>query len=145
MSDQLDLRRMRASGDANDLEPTDADDLIAPEITEAHTFVVGDIVRRTGLNSYVKAQSDTLANIGRGLALVVHIDGSAKYSVLRHGNVHAVTITGHGLVGGFGTDLYLSTAAAGELTVTRSPGQNVYVGFIIDANTIQWEPGWSVF
>jgi len=136
---------MRTAGDANDLEPTDADDLIAPQIVEAHTFVIGDIVRRVGLDAYVKAQADTLANIGRGLALVVHTNGPTKYSVLRHGNVHAVTITGHGLVGGFGTDLYLSTTVAGTLTVTRSPGQNVYVGFIIDTNTIQWEPGWTVF
>jgi hypothetical protein len=129
-----------------DLTPAQADDLFAPEFNQAtHGFSVGDIIRRSSATDHALAQADTTANIGVGLAIVIHVEDVNNFSALRSSNSQAVTITGHGL-GSFGTKLYLSRTVAGQITATEpDPGWRVYLGFVIDANTIHWEPGWTRF
>ncbi len=127
----------------SDLTPTEADELFAPPFTQSsHGFVVGDVVRRSSATAHAKAQADTDANIGVGISLVVYVPDSNTYSVLRAANSHAVTLTTHGF-GAFGVKLYLSRTVAGAITATEpDPGWRIYLGFIIDANNIHWEPGW---
>lgn len=134
---------MRAAGDANDFTPDGADDLFAPEFSQAtHGFVVGSVIRRSSLANHTKAQADTEANLGVGRALVVDQPDANTFSSLRAGNHHAVTISSHGF-GAFGVTLWLSQGTAGLITATEPATRlRLYLGFVIDANTIMWEP-WS--
>lgn len=126
-----------------DLTPDEADDLFAPEFNQNnHGFSVGDILRRSSATAHAKAQADTVANIGKGLALVIHVEDANNFSVLRTNNSHVVTIASHGF-GAFGTKLFLSRTVAGAITDTEpDPGWKIYLGYVIDSNNIHWEPGW---
>ena len=140
MGTAFEHRRMQAV----DLTPDEADDLFAPEWPQvAHGFVVGDIVRRSTATDHAKARANTVANIGVGLAIVVHREDADNFSALRASNSHDVTIPGHGLGPAFGTALYLSRTVAGQITdVEPDPGWRLYLGYVVDTNTIHWEPGW---
>ena len=127
------------------LTHVELDSNFALKVTQAaHGFAVGDAVRRSSATDHAKAQADTDANIGVGLSLVVHVFDASNYSVLRASNSHEVTLTAHGL-GAFGTRLYLSLTVAGQITATEVPGFRVYLGYVLDTNTIHWEPGWTRF
>ena len=125
-----------------DLTPTEADELFKPVFTQTtHGVVVGDIVRRSSLANHTKAQADSEDNIGVGLSIVAYQPDANTLGVIRHGMHHAITITAHSL-GSFGTTLWLSQATAGLITATEpGSGLKVYLGFVLDANTIMWEPG----
>ncbi len=141
MSEEFQHRVMKGS----DLTPTEADELFAPPFTQAaHGFAVGDVVRRSSATAHAKAQADTDANIGVGLSLVVHVPDANTFSALRASNSHAVTLTAHGF-GSFGANLYLSRTVAGALTATGVAGWRIYLGYVIDANTIHWERDWVRF
>lgn len=139
MGEALLLRRMKPVGDANDLEPDEADDLLAPKFTQTtHGVIVGDVVRRSTAANHAKAQADSIANVGVGNGICVDQPDANTLSI-RYGP-HAVTIATHGL-GAFGTKLYLSQGSAGVLTATEpTSGIVFYLGFVIDTNTIMWEP-----
>jgi len=138
-------RRMKAAGSANDLEVDEADDLLAPEVpTTTHGFVVGNVLRRATATTNVKAQGDSDANTGVGLSVVVHVEDVDNYSILRRSNSHDVTVSAHGF-GAFGVKLYLSTTVAGEMTPTEIVGSRLYLGYVVDADTIHWEPDWVRF
>ncbi len=112
----------------------------------AHGLVQGNVVRESALNTYIKARANTEANIGVGLAFVFNRLDANNYSICRAGNSRHLAFTAHGLVGDFGTKLYLSQGTAGLITVTRpTSGFIVYLGYIVDANTIGWEPGAIAF
>lgn len=137
----LNLREAKGSA----LTHVELDSNFALKVTQvAHGLSLGDVVRRSSATAHAKAQADTDANIGVGLSLVVHVFDVDTYSVLRVSNSHEVTLTGHGL-GAFGTKLYLSRTVAGQITATEVVGWRVYLGYVIDANTIHWEPGWTRF
>lgn len=127
---------------AEALDNEECDDLFSPKFTQsAHGFTgpttALTVVRRSSATAHARAQADTEANVGLGLGLVVNVPNVNTFQLLRWGNHHAVTATAHGL-GAFGADIYLSATVAGEVTATASA---VRVGFVIDANTIMWEPG----
>jgi len=117
------------------------DDLFSPEYTQAsHGFSVGDVVRRSGGSTHTKAQANSAANVGRGLSIVVSSASSTLFSAMRATNSHSVTFTGHGL-GAYGTKLWLSQGTAGLITATEpTTGIKVYLGYVISANVIHWEP-----
>ncbi len=140
MSELFDIRAMRSE----DLDPADADALFARPYNQAGGFAVGTVLRRAsgGLDAAVhaKAQADTDANIGVGLCLVVYAFGG-NFSVIHANNCHVVNVPAHGL-GAFGTRVYLSENTAGALDVEANVtvGRRVYLGFIVDADHVQWEP-----
>jgi len=138
MAEAFQNRDMKGS----DLTPQEADDLFSPEFTQmAHGFVVGDVLRRSSAIAHAKAQADSEANLGVGLSLVV-AKTTNDLTVLRAGNSHTVTLTAHGL-GAFGVALWLSQGTAGLITSTEPvDGLKWYLGYVIDTNTIHWDP-WS--
>ena len=108
----------------------------------SHGLSQGNAVRETAADTYGQAQADTEANIGGGLSFVFDIADASNYSICRAGTSRHLTFTAHGLAGGFGTKLYLRQDLAGGMTVTKpADGFIVYLGYIVDANTIAWEPG----
>ena len=112
----------------------------------AHGLVQGDVIRESALNTYITARASSETKIGVGLAFVFDVLDANNYSIARAGTSRHLTFTGHGLAGGFGTKLYLSQGTSGLITVTRpSSGWIVYLGYIVDANTIGWEPGAIAF
>jgi hypothetical protein len=138
MTDYLELRRMRAAGAANDLEPADADDLFAPEYTQTtHGFVVGDVVYRSSATDHAKAIATARSTLACGI--VIDQPDANTFSAFC-GSGKQINIPSHGL-GAFGAELWLSQGSAGTMTTTEpSAGWYQYVGFVIDANNIFWEP-----
>lgn len=111
-----------------------------PERTDsAHGLAVGDVARNSANGVWTKAQADSEANIGVGLALVIDVADADNFTPCSSKLGHDVTLTAHGL-GSFGQKLYLSDATPG--LIATSPGAfSVYLGYVIDADTIRWEPG----
>jgi hypothetical protein len=127
----------------SDLTPAEADSLTGGHkfTQSSHGFSVGDVIRRSSATAYTKAQADSDANIGVGLSLVVDVTDTSNFTAIAKGKSHAVTITSHGF-GSFGTQLYLSQGTSGLITATApTGGRKLYLGFVIDTNTIFWEPG----
>ncbi len=115
---------------------------LARVVDVAHGLSQGNVVRETSAGTYVKAQADSEANVGVGLSFVINREDADNFSVCRASTSRHLAFTAHGLAGGFGTKLYLSQGTSGLLTVTRpASGWIVYCGYIVDANTIAWEPG----
>lgn len=111
-----------------------------------HGLAVGDVVRESAINTYTKAQADSESNIGVGLAFVFDVLDANNHSVCRAGTSRHLSFPAHGLAGGFGTKLYLSQGTAGLITVTRpADGFILYIGYIVDDDTIGWEPGAIAF
>ncbi len=124
-----------------DHDPNEADELFSPKYGQTtHGFSIGDILRRTNITDHTEAQADTEANLGHGRKIVIDVVDANNFTAIRAGNHHAITITSHGL-GSFGTTLWLSQATAGLITATEPiTGLRLYLGIILDANTIEWEP-----
>jgi hypothetical protein len=137
MAEALQLRVPKGAN----LTTQEGDDLFAPRITQAsHGLALGNIVRRSSATDHVKAQANSEANIGVGLGLVIFTLGDDIW-VLRASNSHTLAINSHSL-GAFGTKIWLSQSVAGAMTGTEPvTGLKVYLGYVIDANTIHWEPG----
>ena len=116
--------------------------LSLPTVTQSsHGFAAGDVVRNSAADTYTKAQADSEANIGVGLSIVLASIDSNNFAYAPSGKHGDVTISSHGF-GGFGTNLWLSQGTAGLITATQpTSGLIVYLGYVVDANTIRWEPG----
>jgi hypothetical protein len=130
---------MKAAGSANDLEVDEADDLFAPEFNETtHGFAVGDVLKRSSASAHAKAQADSAANAKPGISVVVDVEDANWFSA--YPGRHAVTITAHGY-GAFGTELWLDQSTAGAMTTTKpTSGVRLFLGWVIDTNTIFWDP-----
>ncbi len=128
----------------NVLTSQEADDLFSPQYTQAtHGLIIGDIVRMDPLPSitHVKALADSMANIGIGLGIVVHVPNVNTLSIIRWGNHHEIDVPGHGI--GLPTKpIVLSQTVAGVMTAVIPPtGLIVNLGHVIDVDTIMWAPG----
>lgn len=125
------------------LDATQGDAAIgAPTYSQAsHGFAVGDVIRQSAAATWTKAQADSPGNVGVGLSLVIDVPTSGSFQCWHRNASHEVTLTSHGF-GAFGTKLYLSQGTAGALTATApTTGIILYCGYVVDANTIRWEPG----
>jgi len=108
----------------------------------SHGLSQGNVVRETSPNVYGQAQADSEGNIGGGLSFVFHVEDANNYSICRAGTSRHLPFQSHGHAGGFGTKLYLSQGLAAALTVTKpTSGFIVYCAYIVDDDTIGWEPG----
>ena len=106
----------------------------------AHGLAIGDVVRESSVDTFAKAQADTEANINLGVTLVIAATGANKFTALRGTTCRDVTISAHGF-GAFGAKLWLSQGTAGLITATEPPtGLRWYLGYVLDANTIHWQP-----
>ncbi len=144
MSQEVESRQSK--GSRLSLAQGDAGIGLARVAQTTHGFSEGDVVRETALDTYTKAQADSEANIGVGLAFVFDVLDVDNFSIIRAGSSRHVGFAAHGLAGGFGTKLYLSQDTAGLLTVTEpATGFILYCGYIASAGTIGWEPGTITF
>jgi hypothetical protein len=93
------------------------DGLTQPAITVrieqvAHGFVVGDVIRLSGVNTYAKAQADSPAN-AEVIGIVTAVDDADNFRYITEG----VVTTGVPVFAA-GTVLFLSRTTAGELVDT---------------------------
>jgi hypothetical protein len=114
-------------------------------VQAAHGFTVGTVVRRSSATAHVKAKADSEASIGVGLAVVISVPDANSFSILRTNNNHTVKIVGVGAGRPFGTRLYLSDDTAGAMTEEANVdlGRRVYLGYVLDTDHMNWEPGWT--
>ncbi len=134
MTELFELRRMVGS----DLTPDEADDLFAPEFTQAiHGFVVGDILYRSSLTDHAKAVATARATLAVGI--VIDQPDVNTFSIL-YGSGYRLSIGAHGL-GSFGQELWLDQSIAGSfLTTEPISGWYQYLGTVLDSTDILWEP-----
>ena len=113
-----------------------------PVFTQSsHGFSIGDVVYRSSATAYAGARADDTATISPGLSLVIHVPDTNTHVPMAATTSREVTFSSHGL-GSFGQELWLSQATAGLITATEpSSGIIIYLGYVVDANTICWEPG----
>lgn len=129
--------------------PVVTDNLFDPTYTEeAHANSQWDALRKTSPTAHVKAQADSDANAAR-LSLCIEDISVDTYGALELRGHRVKLEAAHGLGGSFGDWLYLSPGTAGLLTRARPSNDAterlIYVGYIVDANTIYWDPWpWSM-
>jgi hypothetical protein len=128
--------------------PVEADNLFAPSYNIAtHGFALWDVVRRTGANSWTKAQADSAANIDAGeLGLVVEVTDTNNVLILSRTQGFRVKLPStNGLAGSFGDTIWLSTGTEGDMTLTKpTADQVIKLGVWHDGTEIVWDPWpWS--
>lgn len=104
--------------------------ILVQVITQAHTFVIGDIVRYNG-TTYVKAQADSETNAAV-VGMVFYVPDANHFYLTQEGYVKNIAVAKVS-----GSLYYLDPANAGELTVTKptTPGEQVVPLFIADSTT----------
>ncbi len=134
MGEVFELRRMVGG----DFTPDEADDLFAPEFSQTtHGFVVGDILYRSSLTDHTKAIATARSTLACGI--VIDQPDANTFSILCIGS-RRVNIGTHSL-GSFGQELWLDQSAAGTFeTVEPTSGWYQYLGIVLSATDILWEP-----
>jgi len=110
----------------------------------AHVHGLWDVVRRTGTNSHAAAQADSEANAApRRVGLVVEDVDVDNYRVLDLRGCKVQLPTNHPMASTFGAAIFLSPDTEALMTTTAPTGPTesvLYLGYVVDAKTIFWEP-----
>lgn len=105
--------------------PSSLSQLIVAITQAGHGFVVGDLVRVSGINTFAKAQADSAAN-AEVIGIVSAVAGVNDFTLMMNGLITGLA----GLTAG--TSYYLSPTTAGLATATRptAPTQVVKPVFV---------------